>query len=493
MVAIAPRFDPGADAGAALGQGLSNALAMGAKRQMALQALESLSQMDQEQFNQMSVPQQLAALYKPFAGIEGAGPAGGDIASMFLKERQRLAGAPSTAGLPEVPGVAGGGAGMGTAPAGAGSAPQGSATRPAAQPEQDPEITKVGPSLQGIPNNAPMEVRQIVESFPNLGAFALRGNPQGLGADQITAIVQDTVRRGGTAEQGMNNAKLFSDYLQKQAQFYQGIMDDVSQEAARIYGDSPMQNMFERVMQREADRQIDKGLAEPNSIRNVARQAAKNVEATINQARSVEGRPFWNVGLEGRKQKTGQWLNPLLKQGEIQSAVELAMSRDMGKDPETGSVIQGPDWGPVRATEIVQERVNPEGFRRVKGYASTLEDANFGSFAREVRPGQARQAAADRNHKRMVEILSDPKKFQDNDSLVLLRAYANQRGMTETEFARALMEAKQQRGGEYSDYQNWEESTLLPMNIVPSITELLNGKRTASDFIMGKLGKRGKM
>ena len=351
--------------GQSLGSGFGDALKMLGQRKRAMKGLESLQNMDAEQFAQMSYPQRLAALWRPMVDMNIAGSGTPEMMSSLLKYNQNLELAKPTGELLEQP--------------------QGEQTdagyqqfRAKMKGGDEFEVNRPNePSLDAIPNSMSRDVYESLEVFPDRKALAMRGNPQGLSQNQMERGAAQLMRRGVDSAAAWDKMKRASDYLREQHGIYQGLMDQVSGEADKRYGESPRRDMFQRKMIREADKQIDLGNLEPNSVMNMASQAAKDLETTINQAPNQFGRPLFEVGLEEAQNKSASWVEPLLKDGEMQSAIELLMSDDLGIDPRTGKRRYGPDWGSVRATEIGQKRGNPDGYQRVKKFANSLNRQRY--------------------------------------------------------------------------------------------------------------------
>jgi len=360
-------------------------------------------------------------------------------------------------------------------------------------PEKKGKITKNAPNTGSIPYNAPLEIRDILSSFPNYKGNAYKGNPQGSNQNERDEIILGTMRGGGSVEQGERRADVFSDYMKEQHKIYQNINDVVSQDADRLYGESPLKDIFKGSMLKEAENQMEQGLLEPNSLRLAVQRKSKDMEASIDRLRSIEGRSIWGWDEQSRKSKSGNVIQPLIKSGEVQAATQLLMSNNLGKDPKTGQNLKGPDWGPVKATEIVQEQVNPQGVKNLQKFASKLENSSENYFKTaeyynkkgvSARPYEDQQKALANNVQKLTEFMSDPKKFTDKDSLVLLRSYANDMGVDEKNFNKSLQEARLVR--DFSDIQDWEQSQLLPVNIRPSVTELLHGIGSVSGWLTGK-------
>lgn len=453
--------------GQSVGSGIGDVLKLLGRRERAMKGLESLKNIDAGQFAEMSYPQRVAALLSPMVDLNIAGAAGGDVMSSLLKYGQNLATAQPTQEVLEdtetqIPGL--------------------QEFRRKMEGGDDFEVSKPSPSLNAIPNSMSRDVYDSLEVFPNRQALSMRGNPQGLSQNEMERGAANLVRNGANYADAWNKMQRASDYLREQHGIYQGIIDGVSSEAKKTYGNSPRMDMFERKMIREADKQIDMGNLEPNSIMNVARQAAKDVETVINSTPNQIGRPLFEIGLKEAEKKSAAWVEPLLKDGEVQSAVELLMSNDLGISPKTGKRLNGPDWGAVRATGIVQNRVNPDGVKRIEKFAETLKlqdpDRRMVGYSYEKNKAE--------NQKNLTDFLSDPMQFTDKDSLVLIRSLAKRKGIDEAQFAEALDVAKQRRGGEFSPYQNWEESTFLSRDIRPSLREILNGMGGFWDRITGK-------
>lgn len=485
MVTVLPSFDPGRDIGQSLGSGFGEALKFLGQRKAEQSALDELKSIDEEEFNKMSLPQQLATLQRPFAGLKSGGMIGSELLPTFLKERQRRAGGaigdtidPEKKALLE----------RAQQFAGPIQAQEAGEVEEGVQQRgiSDPEITQVGPDTQGIPNNMPGEARQILETFPELSSMALRGNPQGMSYDDQARKVQELISKGATPDSAYSQVQSYNNYLKEQAGFYQGVIDDVSKEAENIYGDSPNKNLFERTMIKAADSQIDKGRLEPNSIKNIARESGKRLENVINNVKSQSGRPYFGINEKEMAGKTQSWLEPVIKSGEVNTAIELAMSRDLGVDKD-GNKINGPDWGPVKATELVQQRANPSGKQRIQSLDKVLKPTTVDAYKGQEKPVTKAMDAKQKNIEEMANFLSDPKKFKPQDSLTLTRAYAKEKyGMKEEDFQKALLQAKIDRGGEFSDYQNWEETNMLTTDIKPSMKEIFLGIKSLPDWITGK-------
>jgi len=347
--------------------------------------------------------------------------------------------------------------------------------------ENSGERLKVAPTFEGIPHNTPLDVKDTLKSFPNYMPSALRGDPNGLNQIQKDEIAYDYVKKGGSFAEGERRANTLSDYLQGQAEYYQNILDEVSSETERMYKDSPLKDIFQSSMLKDAERQMETGRLEPNSLKLSIRRKAKDLESSINRIESIEGRPIWGYDQASRKQKSANVIQPFIKNGELQTAVQLLTSNDLGLDPETGVQRSGPDWGPVKASEIVFEQSNPIGVKNIKKFAENLDDAHDYKFV----DYNTRKEVVDRNLKKITEYLSDPNKFTDKDSLVLLRYNLKKKGIDESEFNQALSASRSNR--EFSDYQNFEQSQYLPVNIRPSLTEMLNGVSSFYDWKTGKL------
>jgi len=499
MVQILPRFDPGGEIGKAFGSGLGQGVSKEYDRQRLLQGLNSLSNIKQEDLQKMSFPDQMQTLMRPFVGLPGGEMMITEMMPKWMEYLQNMADiAPEDLSDPS-----------NDAPADYTDEQKSlwSATdkinevtggsQPPNHPEDvteevketvygnDPEpLTKVGPSRQGLPNNMPGQVREMAAVFPEIRAMALRGNPQGLSFDEKLKYTNQLTQRRVPKDQAIRRVEDLSNYLQQQAGAFQDIQNKVTEEAQSIYGGTPYYSMFQRQMQAEADKQVDEGLMEPNSVINAARQKAKNLETVINNARSAKGRPVFEIGVEDRQKGSANWVAPLIKNGEIQTATELLMKSDIPlKD---GTSVPGPDWGPVRATEIVQSQLKgSDVIPRTIKFAESLPDMRVGTFAQDPFGGATRRKkVANRGMQQLEDYIVND--LQPQDSLVLLRAYAKEKGVEEDEFRTVLEKAKQRRGDEFSEYQNWEESTLLPYDVKPSLYEVFTGKRKWSDFWQGK-------
>jgi len=506
MVQILPRFDPGGEIGKAFGSGISDILKTKTERGMMLNALDSLDNITQEDLQKMSFPEQIKTFIKPFVGLKGGNMMISELMPKILDYMQNMADISPESIEP----------GMGEAPAslseegkrlwhatnkldeyaaGPKKAQPSEMGDPIDRPSEvaegaeqkirgvDPEpLTKVGPSLKGLPNNMPGDLRDTIKNYPEFRAMALRGNPQGLSWDQQTKLVRDLTQQRVPREVAINRVEDLSRFLKTQAGVFQDIQNDVAKEAKKIYGNSPFFNMFQRQMQNEADSQIDAGRLEKNSILNLARERAKSLETIINDVKSQQGRPIFELGLENRKGKSSSWVAPLLRKGEVRTAIELLTQRNIHQ--KDGKTVPGPDWGPIRATEIALSQVpGNQAIPRARNFAKQLPDVREKKFRGDLSDTR-RQQLVSKGSAMIENFLSN--QLEPEDSLVLLRGYANEMGYDEDVFNQALEKAKRKRGGEFSEYQNWEESTFLPYNVKPSLMEIWKGLRPFGDAFTGK-------
>ena len=489
MVQILPQFDPFGDIGRSLGGGASQALGQLGQRQFALKGLEQLENLDPREFQGKPLHQQLAILSKAYAGtpLQAVLP---DLLSTFIKERQRLSGGEPTDDIST----------------GRGATPQGqrdsslpfvggrqASVDPEPYTEQDtPQSAGIqGQQIQDLPANAPRELSTYGSIFPNIKAMALRGNPQGISLEQKQSIIKNRIARGGTEEQGVAEAARTENYFREQAKIYQNLQDQAVEAIQGRYGNSTYFPMMQRAAQNEVERQINKGNLEPNSVALSALQKTRDIESAVNRAGDILGRPNFEFSLDARKSASKNWISRLAKDGEYQTAIELLMKKEI---PVEGKTIEGPDWGPIRATEIVQEEANPQSVNRLLKEAEKLP--NIAEKAPPIlAPGRELERYAQERLKfpeKKTEGISQlanfiATKIRPEDSLVLLRNYANQRGYTEDDFSNALKIAKDLNPNlQFSDYQQWERENLIPLNIRPSLWELIWGKRSWGDRIVGK-------
>jgi hypothetical protein len=513
---ILPVVDIAERLGAGLGGGAAQALGQLGQRQMALNALDSLNNLNMKDFSKLGLPQQLATIGKAFAGVPGLQNVMPDVMATFLRERRNLA--------PYLDQIQGGEQQAPTTST-ASAEPQATTRRTVPEGTQRPtkvgrvpettekvtiqekiggpdpepytqedrlERTAVGPSRESLPSNLPGDLRPVWNNYPNIRAQALRGNPQGLSDQEKMQIEADYVRRGTPPEQARQLAQRTSDYLQGQFQLLQGLKNSASEAIQNRYGKSPFALEIERAAQNEVEKQIDKGLLEPNSIVNSALQKAQNVERTVNRAGDILGRPNFEINLDARKRASQNWIRGLAESGELQTAQELLMKKEIPQ--ANGKTTSGPDWGPARAAEIVQEVANPKGLQKEKKFVSTLPDLNQEQFKIQAMTAPfLDQAPLIKEFKdKRIKGISDLADFiatelDPKDSLITLRNFANERGFTEDEFAKAFNMARELNPEkEFSDYQNYEINNLLPLSIRPSLIEILLEKRSLSERITGK-------
>lgn len=503
MVAFAPRFDPYGDIGRALGGGIGQAVGTVGQQQyergQMLQGLDTLKNLDPKTFSQMSYPQKLATFIEPFVGRPGGNMLIGNTLAPMLKYMESNIGVPGgggvPGGIPDIP--------VGQDPKN--SIPPDLSTReralweanqkfmqtqdkgetslvpPEGIPQEQKPIIKTGQTRGSLPANAPGYVRRLSTAFPDIGAMTLRGNPQGLSFDQQQHLVNQMTLEGRDRASSIEEVKDLSNYLQEQSTIFQGLQNQASKNVQAKYEKSPLYPMMQRIAQNEVEKQVDAGNLEPNSVMNAARQRTKQIETAYNNAKMITGRPYFEWNLDEQKKRSGNVISPLVKEGEVQSAIELLM---LDTIQEGDKEISGPDWGPVRATEIVQERLPGNNLKKVRDFSSNLPNISSSELSKS--PFEATRAYNARKPKGMKELEDFIVEMGPQESLTLVRAYAADKGYEEDDFNIALDKAKNRREKPFSDYQDWEQSTLLSIPIRPSMKELLLGKRKVSDWLTGK-------
>jgi hypothetical protein len=497
MVYTIPTFDLGEAFGGGLGQGMGNVLNQLGQRQISLQALNQLENLDPKDFQSKPLHQQLATLSKAYAGtpMQAVLP---DLLSAFIKERGRLAGGPQGGTQPgqypyeDILGMQGSKGSGGilsfqTQQPSMGGKRVSQDVEPYTSQEQQQkqQAVQVGQTPYSLPASFPGDLQKHASIFPNISALALRGNPQGIDQAQRASIVQRTMAAGGTAEQGQAEADRLDNYFREQAGLFQNLQNAAVNAIQNNYGNSTYTPTLQRAAQNEVERQINKGNLEPNSVTLAALQKAKDIEKTINTAPAILGRPNFELKLDSRKNASKQWISPLAKSGEYQTAIELLMKN---KIPVQGGEVNGPDWGPVRASEIVQEEANKQGIQKEIKFAKQLPNVKIPEISFEERPEQITEKQALNRQANKLKGINSIAEFiatqmSPQDSLITLRYYATERGYSEDDFSRALQLANEINPNlSFSDYQNWEISNLLPLNIRPSLFELLNSKRRVSDL-----------
>jgi len=474
MVQVIQPRDIGEEIGKSVGGGLSKMLERGVQRKQGLRALDALESIDPNEWNSMPFNQKMSTVARAFMGQPGGERIIAELFPAMLKHTQNLASTPTEGDIDPAlvaemtrleSGIKGGD----------------SVSQELPQGEERTEVTAPPAEPVGIPDNAPQSFRSAVQVFPDIQGQAFRGNPQGLTLTQKAQFAQSLKQRGTSPEAAAREAENLSSYLKEQHGIYQGLQNKVMDEARAEYGDSPNYDTMSRIMLNKANREIDAGRMEPNALIAAARKDAKQVEQVINNAPLQQGRPWFELNISDRMNKSRNWISPLLQRGDNQSAMEFLTSDNLGTNRK-GEMLKGPDWGPVRASEIVQKETNPQGLQRQVKFADGLKTIRkFPSTSAQV--NQRQQLDIEQNVAALASYMADPEQFLPKDSLVTLRAYAKAKGVNEDKFEEALQKAMNARGGEFSDYQNWERSTYLPLNVRPSPGELWNRVRTISDLI----------
>ena len=484
MVQVLPQFDPGAAIGAQFGQGLNQVLQMFGKAKMRQNALQELENLTTADLQGMSMPQRYAALMKPFT-LPGSEALGAEVVPQVLKIMGEIAEVPTAKGAPEVE--------LGQADA-AVAAPQPKPQVPtpspsaSVKPEVDQEPLTDPQANAGTPELVQERFDSIL-AFPEYKAMALRGNPQGLSFDEQQTLESDLVRKGlVNRDVAKARVKDWSNYLREKHAIVQDLNNQVSQEAAGIYGESPFYDLMEQVMLRETGKQIDQGLLEPNSVRNVARRKAKDVERIINSAVTQKGRPLFEAGVKDRKKEAANWVADIAKDDPYVAAELLQKDQIPVAD---GRQVPGPDWGPVRATEIALKAGNHKAaLQNYKKLHKELPEIVRGMTV--PMGGKLGEELAQRRAKAKesgIQMLTNYLVNMDpNDSVVLARYAAKSKGYDESEFNTALEQARQLRDGrEFSPSQNREIGVYLANDVRPSPFEIFMGFRSLSDLITGKL------
>ena len=482
MVTVLPKFDPGAAIGQQFGQGLNQILQMFGQKQIRQQALSKLRDIDSKELAGMTLPQRLAALTEPFTtpGLEALGA---EIVPQVIRQLgqqgtlAQLSGDDAGAGtpVPQTPQTA---LDQAMSPA---------AAAPAVTPEEAvDEPLKVVDTQPTVSNNLREAFPELMQ-FPEYKALAYNMDPRGMTGPQLERGIANLVGKGMSAEQATQRVQMLDQKLKERAQLVQGLNDLVGQENAQEYGDSPFRELTLSAGLSAVQRNVAEGRLEPQSVMSAARKAQKDVITAINSMPQVIGRPILELsGMQKAVDASKNWMSSIAKT-DPRAAVQLLMTNEIPQ--ADGSVLNGPDWGAVRATEIAMEASGRgDLIDRQQKFADALPSTRARQMGLTSSPSVAagQQRRIDKGIEQMADYIEQ---MGPDEPLTTLRAAAVGQGYTVEEFNRALAMVDERLGKqnrELSPYQQWERSNILITDVMPSAKELLFGIKSIGDKVTGK-------